>query len=205
MIWRLLPLVGILCLFGIAACWRPWLQSRRYGSPGIVLFRSGRRGQNLRDGLSILLFLLLVGQAIMAAGWPESLSSLGAIYQLEPGPLQVIGAVLLFGGTALLVIAQLRLGASWRIGIDERASPGLVTDGFYRFCRNPIFVAMLITLIGYALLLPTWLSLVLLLGAFVGIRQQVLEEEAYLLRTYGDAYREYARRVGRWLPLPPRR
>ena len=42
-----------------------------------------------------------------------------------------------------------------------------------------------------------WLPLV---GAFIGIRQQVLAEEAYLLRTHGDAYRAYARRVGRFLP-----
>ncbi len=99
-----------------------------------------------------------------------------------------------------LVMAQLNLGASWRIGIEESTSPGLVTSGLYRFCRNPIFLAILTILTGYTLLLPTRLSLILLLGAFIGIRQQVLAEEAYLLRAYGDAYREYARNVGRFLP-----
>ena len=97
-------------------------------------------------------------------------------------------------------MAQLDLGASWRIGIEEGTSPGLVTTGLYRFCRNPIFLAILITLTGYTLLLPTRLSLALLLGTFLGVRQQVLVEEAYLLRSYGDSYREYARRVGRFLP-----
>jgi protein-S-isoprenylcysteine O-methyltransferase Ste14 len=98
------------------------------------------------------------------------------------------------------VTAQLHLGASWRIGIDEGASPGLVTSGLYRFCRNPIFLALLVTLSGYTLMLPTRLSLGLLLGAYIGVRQQVAAEEAYLLRTYGESYREYARRVGRFLP-----
>jgi protein-S-isoprenylcysteine O-methyltransferase Ste14 len=55
-------------------------------------------------------------------------------------------------------------------------------------------------LAGYALLLPTRLSLLLLGGAFIGIRQQVLTEEAYLSRTYGATYRAYARRVGRFVP-----
>lgn len=110
------------------------------------------------------------------------------------------GAVLLFGGIVLLVIAQLDLGASWRIGIEEGASPGLVTSGLYRFCRNPIFLAIVVTLTGYTLLVLTRLSVILLLGAFIGIRQQVLAEEPYLLRTYGDAYRQYARHVGRFLP-----
>lgn len=110
------------------------------------------------------------------------------------------GTVLLFGGIVFLVLAQLDLGASWRIGIEEGTPPGLVTGGFYRFCRNPIYLAILVTLSGYALLLPTRLSLVLLAGAFIGFRQQAVTEEAYLLQTYGDAYRGYARRVGRFLP-----
>jgi protein-S-isoprenylcysteine O-methyltransferase Ste14 len=39
-----------------------------------------------------------------------------------------------------------------------------------------------------------------LAGGFIGIRQQIMLEEAYLTRTYGDAYRDYARRVGRFVP-----
>jgi protein-S-isoprenylcysteine O-methyltransferase Ste14 len=53
---------------------------------------------------------------------------------------------------------------------------------------------------GYAALLPTLLSLTLLAAAYVGIRAQAAAEEAYLGRTYGDAYRDYARKVGRFLP-----
>jgi len=145
-----------------------------------------------------VLLVCVVGQAIAAAAWP------GSLFPREEfsreSATQVTGAVLLFGGIVFLVMAQFNLGASWRIGIEESTSPGLVTSGLYRFCRNPIFLAILTILTGYTLLLPTRLSLILLLGAFIGIRQQVLAEEAYLLRAYGDAYREYARNVGRFLP-----
>ncbi len=75
-----------------------------------------------------------------------------------------------------------------------------MTSGLYRFCHNPIFFAMLILLTGYTLLPPTRLSLALLVGTFIGIRQQVLTEEAYLTRGYGDAYRTYAHRVERFVP-----
>ena len=75
-----------------------------------------------------------------------------------------------------------------------------VTGGFYRFCRNPIFLFMLVALLGFALLLPTPISFVLVVGALLGIRRQVLEEEAYLSRAYGASYQDYARRVGRFLP-----
>ena len=195
-----LPLVGIVVFFGVVCCWRPWLQFRRYGSAGILFFRSGHWRQNLRDALGVVLAICLVGQAIAAAGWPASLSPSSVLSQPEAKIWQVTGAVLLFGGLGLLIMAQLHLGASWRIGIEEGTSPGLVTSGLYRFCRNPIFLAILITLTGYTVLVPMRLSLSLLLGAFIGIRQQILTEEAYLLRTYGDDYRAYARRTGRFLP-----
>ena len=166
-----------------------------------MLFRTGRRRQKIRDALFILLLLILMGQAIVAAAAPGGLSALGTVF----GPamaalLRPVGAVLLFGGFALVVVAHLDLGASWRIGIEEDARPGLVTTGLYRFCRNPIFLFILVGLVGLTLLLPTRLSVAMLIGAFIGIRQQALAEERYLLRAYGDAYRAYARRVGRFLP-----
>lgn len=195
-----LPLIGIVVFLSVVGCWRPWLQWRRYGSAGVLFLRSASWRQNLRDALGIVLAMGLVGQAIAAAGWPASLAPIGGLSQPEARMGQVPGAVVMFGGLGLLILAQLHLGASWRIGIAEGASPGLVTSGLYRFCRNPIFLAILITLTGYTALVPTRLSLVLLVGAFIGIRQQILTEEAYLLRTYGDGYRQYARRIGRFLP-----
>jgi len=100
----------------------------------------------------------------------------------------------------LMVTAQLGLGASWRIGIEEGARPGLVTDGLYRYSRNPIYLAFFITMLGFTLLIPTGLSLALLAGTYFGTRRQIAAEEDYLERTYGEAYRAYARRVGRFVP-----
>jgi protein-S-isoprenylcysteine O-methyltransferase Ste14 len=198
MIWRLLPLIGVLLMTGLACCWRPWMQFRRHGTWGVLLFRSGRPGQTLRDGLLVTLFVLLLGQAILAAGWPQALATLHEDDSATTTLLRrVTGAVLMLGGIALLVMAQLHLGVSWRIGIDEGAAPGLVTEGLYRLTRNPIYLGLLVTIAGYALLLPTMLSGALLLGTWTGARRQVAVEEAYLLRTYGETYRSYAGRVGR--------
>lgn len=199
MLSRLVPLIGASVFVG-SICWRAWLQGRQYGSSGVMLFRSGRRRQHVRDGLFLVLLLLMVGQAVAAAIRPESLESLRAIYGPASSTWQSIGAVLLFGGLVLLILAQVNLGASWRIGIEEAARPGLVTTGLYGVCRNPIFLAMLLVLGGFTMLVPTRLSLAMLVGAFIGVRLQALEEEAYLLRAYGDDYRAYARRVGRFLP-----
>lgn len=200
MAWRTLPLVGVLLFIAIAFGWRPWLQRRRYGTSGLLLFRSNERIQLIRDTLAVVWLALLVGQAAIVALLPEWLPS----RVLWPGAtddfVRIAGSVLMFGGLALLVTAQLDLGASWRIGIEEGARPGLVTGGLYRFCRNPIYVAFAIVMLGYAMLLPTLLSLIMLIATYVGFRQQTLREEQYLMRAYGEAYRDYTSRVGRFCP-----
>jgi protein-S-isoprenylcysteine O-methyltransferase Ste14 len=197
---RFLPLAAILAFIAIAFGWRAWLQSRRYGTSGILLFRSSRRGQMVRDSLALVWFAVLIGQAAAAAMWPEWLARRVLLAVPATDILGPIGAVLLVAGLVLMVTAQLELGASWRIGIDPAARPGLVTSGLYRYSRNPIFLAFLVILVGYALLIPTALSLALLIGTYAGVRGQIAAEEAYLEHAYGEAYRDYAGRVGRFVP-----
>ena len=200
MLWRYLPLVGTTVFLAIGFVWRPWLQARRHGTAGILLFRSRHRGQLVRDVLTVVFFALLLGQAIAIAVFPEWLPRRALATGSAVELMRIPGAVLLFSGLALLVTAQLHLGAAWRIGIDDTARLGLVTSGLYAFSRNPIYLAFAIVMIGYTLLIPTLLSLILLVGNFIGSRQQALREEEYLARTYGDAWRHYAGRVGRFLP-----
>jgi protein-S-isoprenylcysteine O-methyltransferase Ste14 len=200
MSWRYLPLAGIVLMVVIAACVRPWLQYRRHGTFGIHLFRSGKRVQDLRDaGVVVLVVLLTVQGAVVATSRHEP-SLLIAGQGALRGVLQVAGAALLLGGIALLAAAQLNMGASWRIGIKEGEAPGLVTAGLYRFCRHPIYLGLLMALTGYAALLPTPLSLALLAVAYAGARAQAAAEEAHLDRTYGERFRAYAHRTGRFLP-----
>jgi protein-S-isoprenylcysteine O-methyltransferase Ste14 len=197
---HVLPLIGMLLLIGVAFCWRLWLQHRRYGTRGIAVFQSGDPGQILRAGLAALLFIVLLGQAIVVAVSPEWRAAPPNGRAALPRSIAALGATMMFGGSLLLIAAQINLGRAWRIGIDHNAKPGLVTGGLYRFCRNPIYLGMLIAIAGYALLVPTPLSIALLAGTYIGIRLQIAAEEKYLARAYGAEYVAYARRVGRLLP-----
>ena len=200
MVASALPLIAVLAFYGLGFGWRTWVQLRRYGSSGIVLFRSGRPGQHLREALFVVLAVALLAEAALAAVAPRRLPDLVPLAPATAAVLRATGTVMVLGATALMLAAQLDLGASWRVGIDEGARPGLVTGGLYRYSRNPIYVAMLAALLGFALLLPSWISLGLLIGAGLGIRRHVRDEEAYLARTYGEEYRRYAARVGRFVP-----
>jgi protein-S-isoprenylcysteine O-methyltransferase Ste14 len=197
---RYLPLAGVVLMVLIAGCLRPWLQFRRHGTFGVLLFQSGKPAQNVRDALLLALLALMIGQAVAAVMRRHGPALLVAEGGTAHDVLQAAGAILLFGGVILLVAAQLDMGVSWRIGIKEGEALGLVTSGLYRFCRHPIYLGFLTALAGYAALLLTALSLGLLVAAYAGVRVQAAAEEAYLERTYGEAFRAYARRVGRFLP-----
>lgn len=195
---RSAPLILLSVFFGVGFGWRAWLQRRRFGSSGIMLFRSGRWRQHARESGLLLLATASFGQAAAALWAPATVDALRLL--LPSTTLAWLGTALMLAGTVVMVVAQLDMGASWRVGLDDTTRPGVVVGGLYRICRNPIYVALLVALAGYAALLPTWLSVAMLAGTGVTVRNQVREEEAHLLRLYGDVYAVYARRVGRFLP-----
>jgi protein-S-isoprenylcysteine O-methyltransferase Ste14 len=200
MLWRHLPLAGVIVVILIAGFVRPMVQLVRHGTFGVFLFRSGRPAQTLRDTLLIALLAGFIAHAITGPRRPRWVRLLVSETSATYEAMQIAGAVLIIGGTVLFAAAQLNLGASWRIGVDEGAKSGLVTGGLYRISRHPIFLGFLTVFTGYALMMPTPLSLALLLGAYVGFRTQAGTEEAYMVQTHGEPYRAYARRVGRFLP-----
>ena len=198
--WRWAPAVCLAVFASVGVVWRSARQRRRTGSYGIALFRSNGVLSNVGDAL-----LLLLGSAM---GLLAALTAIdGALLDALGTPpahvlvwLRPAGVFLMLVATVIMVLSQLDLGDSWRIGIDRGARPGLVTSGLYRWSRNPIFVSLGAAIAGFAMLVPCVLTAVLLVAAWTGIRLQVRHEEAYLLETYGDEYRAYASRVGRFLP-----
>lgn len=197
---RTFPLIWTIAFYGIAFVGRAWLHHHRFGHSGLMLFRSSQWMQHVREAGLVVLSVALFVQATVYALRPELLAPLSLFTPPTSGLGLILGALLLASGGALMVVAQLDLGASWRVGFDEAARPGLVTTGVYRFTRNPIYLALFVSLAGLLLLLPTWLSLVMFVGTIVAIRNQVHEEERFLQRKYGDEFTAYARRVGRFVP-----
>jgi protein-S-isoprenylcysteine O-methyltransferase Ste14 len=77
----------------------------------------------------------------------------------------------------------------------------LVARGLYRLVRNPMYVGVLITLVGEAWLFSSW---ALLAYAAIVITWQhlfvVFYEEPALKRKFGESYSDYLARTPRWIP-----
>ena len=121
--------------------------------------------------------------------------------ELNTPAAHVAGLALCALGIVGTFAAQMAMGASWRIGVDPEERTELVTGGLFDFCRNPIYTFMVIAWLGFALLVPTWIVLAAGVLLVSGIEIQVrLVEEPHMIRTHGETYLAWARRVGRFLP-----
>lgn len=117
----------------------------------------------------------------------------------ERGRVRWTGVILLVVSLVWTILAQAQLGNSWRIGMDFEHRTNLVERGVFGISRNPIFVGMVVTLLGIFLMIPNAGTLITLLVGIILIGIQVRLEEEYLTRVHGEEYLQYRRRVRRWL------
>lgn len=123
-----------------------------------------------------------------------------------------VGAARVLGLLLLALGAILYLRSAWDFASFGRGTPAitdapsrLVTRGFYRYTRNPMYVAVLSAVFGWAVLygLPVLWAYGGAIFVFFSLFIR-LYEEPRLTREFGDEYVAYMKRVGRWLWRPGR-
>lgn len=110
-------------------------------------------------------------------------------------------------GAALIALAAALAGWAFacfiRAGTNiptSRPTTALVTEGPYRYSRNPIYVGLTLLYLGLAVVIDSAWIVALIVPVFLAIRYGVIaREERYLEGKFGDAYRAYTARVRRWL------
>jgi protein-S-isoprenylcysteine O-methyltransferase Ste14 len=116
--------------------------------------------------------------------------------------LQVASVLLFFSGLVLLGTAYRAIGQLDRPRIEVLEKHELVTNGPYSRVRHPVYTGAMFMVLGVTLL---FLSVVLVVGflAVVGIayRKAVMEEELLASEDgFGQTYRDYMQKTGRFLP-----
>ena len=104
------------------------------------------------------------------------------------------------------------LRSAWDFAAFGRGTPApidapkrLVTRGFYRYARNPMYVAVLTVVVGWAAFFGAVILVAYAALLFVIFSLFVrLYEEPRLAREFGSEYAAYVSQVGRWLPRRPR-
>lgn len=157
---------------------------------------------NTHDYIGKLFKIVMVGLAVVVliyTFFPNIYSFLIPVFWLEYPFIRFIGMILMLLSLGWTVIAQIQMGNSWRIGIDEEKQTALVQTGLFRYSRNPIFLGMIVTIFGFFLTIPNAFTLVISLIGFVLIQIQVRLEEEFLSKTHGVKYKDFQEQVRRWL------
>ncbi len=118
------------------------------------------------------------------------------------GALAVAGTLLVFLGAGLALWARLRLGRWFTGTLGVKVGHELASDGPYAVTRHPMYTGLLAMLLGAALAWDSLLTLALAVLMVVPFAIQARIEEPLLEAHFGEAYREYRRRVPRLLPWP---
>jgi protein-S-isoprenylcysteine O-methyltransferase Ste14 len=157
--------------------------------------------QGLADLLALSTLIWWAYEAV-ALSWPRSTHAvpgmLGTVL-IDSVAIKLAGVVIVGAGLLIFAAALWSFADSWRIGIDRHTPGVLVTGGIFAWTRNPIYVALDLVFCGTALLQGRTIFLLLAAALVLLLHYQVRREEGYLATLYGDAYRDYCARVGRYL------
>ena len=122
------------------------------------------------------------------------------IVRILHGPARLLGALLVLAGISMAMWSRMLFTKADTTIKPFQESSALVIQGPFRFTRNPMYVSMILVLIGTALLLGSlspWFVVPVL--AFILDRRFIRVEERMLEHTFGESYRSYQSRVRRWI------
>ena len=107
-----------------------------------------------------------------------------------------------FGGAAITftAAATLRAAKTTLLPMRPQETTSLVTNGIFRWTRNPMYLGLATALVGWAAFLSAaWPLLGPVLFVLYVNRFQIWPEERALTELFGAEYKSYAHRVRRWL------
>ena len=121
-----------------------------------------------------------------------------------PQPYNLVGLLLIPVGFLLIIWANYALLHIGKIGLRNREPmqkpSNLVLAGPYRFSRNPLYLGCLLVLLGLVIVWSSVVTAFLTILVYIIFRYMFIKKEELILEDeFGDEYRNFKTRVGRWI------
>ncbi|MHA1278963.1 MAG: methyltransferase family protein [Candidatus Helarchaeota archaeon] len=115
--------------------------------------------------------------------------------------LQIVGISLYVIGFTLYSAGRLEI-KEWfaELWSPSKLGDGFTSSGVYSCMRHPLYTGAIIFSVGMILVFQTWFGLLLYVYPIIMIIWTAYKEEALLLERFGDEYRQYMNKTGRFLP-----
>ena len=114
--------------------------------------------------------------------------------------LHWVGLALLLSATCLLFFLFRAIGKNITDTVGIKQDHELITSGPYHYIRHPLYSASILVFIGFGLLLGNWLIPLTGTITFAILLVRLAKEEANLIETFGDRYRQYMESTPRFFP-----
>jgi protein-S-isoprenylcysteine O-methyltransferase Ste14 len=118
-----------------------------------------------------------------------------------PGRRMIAGCLAAVGVcSAIAGVRSFRRAGTTLNPLKPQSASALVTSGIYRRTRNPMYLGLLLVLLGWAVLLSNALTFVLIVGFVLYMNHfQIAPEEAALTSMFGETFVQYTSKVRRWV------
>lgn len=187
---RILALLVLAVFYGIY-----FVKQGRQKRRGIQTMQIGRRKETHTHTHTVETFMSIASVGIV----PAQLLSIGFGWSHLPANARFTGFCVGLIGDLIFLISVLRMKDNWRAGIPKEDKTKLVTDGIYRYSRNPAFLGFDLQYIGVLLMYCNLLTGMFTVFAMGMLHLQILQEEHYLTDAFGAEYLEYRHQVFRYL------
>jgi protein-S-isoprenylcysteine O-methyltransferase Ste14 len=115
--------------------------------------------------------------------------------------VDLIALAFLIVGTVILYLATFRLNKDLVFGLSSSESHTLQTKGIFSISRHPFYLGFIFILFSSCLFNPHYLNILAFAGAWIIHHVIMIREEQFLLSQYGEEYRQYKKRVRRYISL----
>jgi len=137
----------------------------------------------------------LIGSFVLAFGVPQA-------NRMQGGGYQIVGAICAVLGLVLTGSQFRRFLVIDKTEVNPRAETHrvLMTNGLYRFSRNPLYLGMVIAIIGFVLLSSNLVAWIFPIAFVLNLQVNIIPfEERSLTATFGEQYLAYKAAVPRWI------
>lgn len=150
-----------------------------------------------RQRIAVLLLQLFSIAIILAA----PISDRRTILPLTSADLiRYLGLILFVAGMIAVNWAEDSLGKQFSVQVTLQKDHQLVTDGLYRWVRNPRYLGIITFNLGLALTFNALVALILVLGLTVVLLWRIGDEEAFMHQAFGAAWEAYAKTSWHLIP-----
>jgi protein-S-isoprenylcysteine O-methyltransferase Ste14 len=156
--------------------------------------REGGQGFFILRVVAFLALMAFLGMYIAGMAWIN-----GFMFKL-PDWLRWIGFGLGVLSVAFMTWTQVTLDTQWSAQLQLRDDHHLITTGPYARIRHPLYTSTFGWGAALSLLTANWIFVAVSVLAIIGLIVRIPKEERMMIEAFGDEYKAYMQRTGRFFP-----